>query len=81
VARHHPRPAADHEAAGGLLHDRNVEHGSGAGERPADRQRFFALHAVVRSWRLSGAVLLDSSISGFDTTLYKCIGCSCPSGQ
>jgi hypothetical protein len=27
---------------------------------------FFALHAVVRSWRLSGDVLLDSSTSGFD---------------
>jgi hypothetical protein len=35
-------------------------------QRAPDRQRFFALHAVVRSWGLSGAILLDPSLSGFD---------------
>jgi hypothetical protein len=42
------------------------EHGAGEGERAADRQRFFALHAVVRSWGLSGNVVLDQNITGSD---------------
>jgi hypothetical protein len=34
-----PRPAADHEAAGGLLLDRKREHGAGQGECAAVRER------------------------------------------
>jgi hypothetical protein len=66
VPLRHARPAADHEPGGGLLLDRNLERGAGEGERAADRQRFFALRAVVRSWGPSEAVLLDPSLSGFD---------------
>jgi hypothetical protein len=51
--------------AGGLVGDRSREHGAGQFERAVDGQRFFA-HAVVRSWGLSGAILLDPSLSGFD---------------
>jgi hypothetical protein len=63
---HHADPRADHEPAAGLFGDRSREHSAGRFERAADRQRFFALHAVVRSWGLSGAILLDPSLSGFD---------------
>jgi hypothetical protein len=66
VPLHHPRSAPDHEAAGRLLNDRSRERCAGQFERAADRQRFFALHAIVRSWGLSGAILLDPSLSGFD---------------
>jgi hypothetical protein len=52
---------------GGLLGDRSCcERGAGQGKRAADGERFFALNADVRSWGLSGDVLLDSSLSGFD---------------
>jgi hypothetical protein len=71
VALHHARAAADHEPAGGHLGDRSGERGADQFERAADRQRFFALHAVVRSWGLSGAILLDPSLSGFDLGCVK----------
>ncbi len=64
VPLHYTRPAPNHESAGGLFRDCNRDRGAGQGERAADRKRF-ALHAVVRSWGLSGAVLLDPSLSGF----------------
>jgi hypothetical protein len=66
VPLHDARAVADHEAAGGLLRDRSRERSAGQFERAADRQRFFALHAVVGSWGLSGAILLNLSLSGFD---------------
>jgi hypothetical protein len=49
VPLHDADSVPDHEAADGLLGDRGREYGAGQGERAADRQRFFALHAVVRS--------------------------------
>jgi hypothetical protein len=63
----------------GLLRDRNLECSDGT-----DRQRFFALHTVVRSWGLSGAILLDPSLSGFGpftdirqpTAIYEGFMCS-----
>jgi hypothetical protein len=66
VPLHHTRSLPDHEHAGGLLGDRDVEGGAGKFKRAADGERLFALHAVVRSWGLSGAILLDPSFSGFD---------------
>jgi hypothetical protein len=66
VRLHHQRAASVHEPAGGLLRDRRRECGAGQFERAADRQRLFALYAVVRSWGLSGNVLLNPSLSGFD---------------
>jgi hypothetical protein len=42
----------DRETALGLLGNRSLERGAGHGERAADGQRFFALHAVVRPWAL-----------------------------
>ena len=48
VPLHDADPLPDHEHAGGLLRDPGRECGAGQGERAADRQRFFALHAVVR---------------------------------
>jgi hypothetical protein len=65
IPLHHADPRADHEPAAGLLGDRSCERGAGEGERAADCQRFFALRAVVGSWGLSGAILLDPSLSGF----------------
>ena len=57
-------PAADHEPAGGFLGDRSRVRGAGQNERAADDQRFFALQAIVSLGGLSGAILLDSSLSG-----------------
>jgi hypothetical protein len=68
VALHDADPVADHEPSAGLLRDRHRERAVGQFERAADCQRFFALHAVVRSWGLSGAILLDPSLSGFVQT-------------
>jgi hypothetical protein len=65
VPLHDTSAAADREAAGELVLDRERERGAGQGGRAADGQRFFALHAVVRSWGLSEAILLDLSLSGF----------------
>ena len=42
-AIHHADAAADHEPAGWLLGNRNLEHGTGERERAADGQRFVGL--------------------------------------
>jgi hypothetical protein len=61
VALHHADSVSDYEAAGGLLGDRSRERGASQVERAADRQRLFALHAVVRSWGLSSPAELPWS--------------------
>jgi hypothetical protein len=43
VALHHADAVPDHEPAGGLLGDRNCEHGAGKFKRAADGERLVAV--------------------------------------
>jgi hypothetical protein len=77
VPLHHPRAAADHEPAAGLLRDRDRECDAGEGKRAADRQRHSTAqedHPLpdfnfnVEGWDAKGQSSVSTKASAYSVT-------------